>query len=235
MTGISAIQYFSPQIFRQIGIPTAETLLLQAVNFVIGLVGTSITVVIIDTMGRRPIEIIGAGIMGITFVVNTILIALFPASVDSTGAHWGFIVMTWLFTFVFFISSGPLSWAIPPELFSTAYRIKGVSLGCMTSFAWNTMIGQVTPVAVSSIGWKYYLVFSITNFTNGLFFWAFLPETKGLNLEDMDELFRESPTFVPGSHWQPSSHIDRDAEDVKQGNIGKLEAGVVETLERADA
>jgi hypothetical protein len=32
-------------------------------------------------------------------------------------------------------------------------RLKGVSWGAMTSFAFNTMIGQVTPIAISAIGW----------------------------------------------------------------------------------
>lgn len=98
---------------------------------------------------------------------------------------------------------GPLSWAIPAELFGTAMRLKGVSVGGMTSFAFNTMIGQITPIAVSSIGWKYYVVFIVCNLTNGIFFWAFLPETKGLHLEDMDELFFTSPTFIPWSSWEP--------------------------------
>jgi membrane protein DedA with SNARE-associated domain len=52
----------------------------------------------------------------------------------------------------------------------------------MTSFAFNTMIGQVTPIAISAIGWKYYIIFIVCNAGNGLFLWAFLPETTGLNL-----------------------------------------------------
>lgn len=149
--------------------------------------------------------------MAVTFTINCALIKIFPATSTNTGAHWGFISMTWLFNFVFFITSGPLSWAIPAELFGTAMRIKGVSWGAMTSFAFNTMIGQVTPIAISAIGWRYYIIFIVCNLGNSLFFWAFLHETKCLNLEDMDELFHNSPTFVPGSHWVPSSHIDEDA------------------------
>ena len=45
---------------------------------------------------------------------------------------------------VFFTTSGPLSWAVPAELFGTAMRLKGVSWGAITSFAFNTIIGQVT-------------------------------------------------------------------------------------------
>ncbi|KAF7158658.1 hypothetical protein CNMCM6106_005448 [Aspergillus hiratsukae] len=214
MTGVSAIQYFSPQIFAQIGIPTGTTLQLSAVNAIIAFLGTSVCIWIIDSVGRRPLEIYGCLVMAVTFAVNCALIKIFPATSTNTGAHWGFISMTWLFNFVFFITSGPLSWAIPAELFGTAMRMKGVSCGAMTSFAFNTMIGQVTPIAIAAIGWRFYIIFIVCNLGNALFFWAFLPETKCLNLEDMDELFYNSPTFVPGSHWVPSSHIDEDARKI---------------------
>ena len=220
MTGISAIQYFSPQIFHQIGIPTSTTLLLTAVNAIIAFAGTTVCILVIDNIGRRPLEIYGSAIMAVTYIINAIIIKVFPSNSTNTGAHWAFIVMTWLFNFVFFITGGPLSWALPAELFGTAMRTKGVSVGAMTSFAFNTMIGQVTPIAVAAIGWKYYIVFIICNVTNGLFFWAFLPETKGLNLEDMDELFYESPTFIPGSKWKPSSHVEQSARDIAKEEKG---------------
>lgn len=67
----------------------------------------------------------------------------------------------------------------------------------------------------------------VCNFFNAVFFWCFQPETKGLNLEDMDELFRDSPTFVPGSKWVPSSHVDEVADDIakrdKHGGGGTVE------------
>lgn len=170
-------------------------------------------------------EIYGAILMSITFIINAALIAIFPASAPNTGAHWGFIVMTWLFNFVFFITSGPLSWAIPAEVFGTALRMKGVSLGAMTSFAFNTMIGQVTPIAIAAIGWRFYVIFVVCNLTSGLFFWAFLPETKGLNLEDMDDLFGNSGTFVPGSRWRPRSEMEAEAKEVAGLDVLKVEDG----------
>lgn len=160
--------------------------------------------------------------MSITYIVNAALIKMFPAGSSNQPAHWTFIALTWVFNFVFFITSGPLSWAIPAELFGTALRTKGVSWGAMVSFAFNTMIGQVTPIAVTSIGWRFYIIFIVFNLSSALFFWAFLPETKGLNLEDMDELFRESPTFIPGSHWRPSSHVDEDAQEIAGKERGGL-------------
>lgn len=64
---------------------------------------------------------------------------------------------------------------------------------------------------------KFYLVFIVCNLANAVFFWCFQPETKGLNLEDMDELFSKSPTFVPGSKWTSSSGAN---EEVREFYIG---------------
>jgi len=226
MTGVSAIQYFSPQIFAQIGISTSLSLLFQAVNAIIAFAGTSVCILTIDSVSRRPLEIYGCLLMCVTFIINAAIIKVFPTSSTNTGAHWAFVVLTWIFNFVFFITSGPLSWAIPAELFGTAMRLKGVSWGAMTSFAFNTMIGQVTPIAITAIGWKFYV-----------FFWCFQPETKGLNLEDMDELFRKHPTFVPGSKWEPSSRVDEEAREIakQERDAGVLKGGRVEHLEQSSS
>lgn len=61
------------------------------------------------------------------------------------------------------------------------------------------LVSQVTPIALQRIGWKFYLVYVVLNFTNALVFWAFFPETSGIPLEEMDYLFSQSATFVPGS------------------------------------
>ena len=231
LAGGSVIRYFSPQIFAQIGIPTGTTLLLTGVNAIISVCGTASCILIIERVGRRRLQVIGALVMAVTFAVNCALIKVFPATSTSTAAHWVFIVMTWVFSFVLFNSAATLSWALPVEYFGTALRSKGVSVGAMTSFAFNTMIGQVTPIAISSIGWRYYLIFVITNISNAIFFWAFLPETTGLNLEDMDELFYNTPTFVPGTHWQPSSHIDTDAQMIAEGKGAIVSVAHVENPE----
>ena len=69
----------------------------------------------------------------------------------------------------------------------------------MASFAFNTMIGQCTPIAISHIGgWKFYIVFCVCNFTNAIFFWLFMPETAGRPLEEMNYLFENAPWIVVG-------------------------------------
>lgn len=153
----------------------------------------------IDRLGRRwPLILGNLGNM-VTFIIATILLALFPPGVSTNiGAQWGFIIMTWVYNFSFSCTCGPLSWIIPAEVFDTRTRAKGVSIATMTSFAFNTMIGQVTPIALNNIGWKFYILFIVGNFTNALFFYFMLPETAKKPLEEMNYLFSNTPWIVVG-------------------------------------
>lgn len=106
--------------------------------------------------------------------------------------------MTWLYNFCFSATCGPLSWIIPAEIFDTHTRSKGVSIATMVSFAFNTLIGQITDTAMAHIGYRYYYLFIICNFTNALVFYLFLPETARLPLEEMNYLFTNAPFLVAG-------------------------------------
>ena len=62
------------------------------------------------------------------------------------------------------------------------------------------------------------------NFTNAIFFWAFLPETARRPLEEMNYLFTHAPWFVPGTSKNEyiSGDIERKLEELrgeKQGVV----------------
>lgn len=214
MTGVSAIQYYSPTIFANMGISTVRTLLYQAINSIIALVAQACCIVTIDYTGRRWTLITGNLGNCITFIVGAILLAVYPAerANNPRSAQIGFIATTWIYNFIFSWACGPLSWIIPAEVFNLATRSKGVAIACFVSFAFNTMIGQVTPIAMEDIKWKFYLVFIICNFTNALFFWAFLPETGRTPLEYMDQLWHDCPAFVPS--WKRPDYLHELEEKV---------------------
>ncbi|KAE8152292.1 general substrate transporter [Aspergillus avenaceus] len=224
MTGVSAIQYYSVDIYKQIGIAGDETLRYQAINSIIALVAQFLCMMFIDRFGRRPSLIFGNLGNCLTFIIATILLARFPPEVNNSGAHWGFIIMTWLYNFSFSCTCGPLSWIIPAEVFDTRTRAKGVSIATMTAYAFNTMIGQVTPLALDNVGYKYYLLFVICNFTNAVFFWLLLPETKKLPLEEMNYLFSNSPWIVLGT--KKEDYLPHDLEHKLEEQEFKKEAFV---------
>lgn len=56
---------------------------------------------VVDRVGRRKLVVGGNLAMCVTFIVSTILLAQFPPEANNKGAHWAFIVMTWLYNFCF--------------------------------------------------------------------------------------------------------------------------------------
>lgn len=74
--------------------------------------------IFVDRVGRRKIVISGNLMMSLTYIVSTILLAKFPPEANNTGAHWGFIIMTWVFNFTF-SSMGSLCELDPSQTFIT--------------------------------------------------------------------------------------------------------------------
>lgn len=102
LTGVSAIQYFSPAIFAQIGISANQTLLYQGINSIIGEVAQFIFFFLIDRVGRRPLQVMGNLTCAAAFIVGAALISTYPPTNNNTAAHWAFIVSsTWVFNFCF--------------------------------------------------------------------------------------------------------------------------------------
>lgn len=221
MTGVSAIQYFTPQIYRTINIQHNESLKYQAISNVLSIVAQACTVLFTDRIGRRWPLIIGNVINGLCFVVVTAAIASFQHASPSvqTSIGWLFIVVNWVYQASFSFTCGSLSWIIPAEVFDTKTRSKGVSIGVMASFAFNTMIGQITSPAIANIGWRYFLLFVVCNFTNAIFFWAVMPETARRPLEEMNKLFRHTSWFVAGNkeatEVSKRTELDDKVDDMK--------------------
>lgn len=123
---------------------------------------------------------------------------------------------------------GPLSWIIPAEIFDTRTRSKGVAIATMVSFAFNTLIGQVTDTAMTNIGYRYYFLFIICNFTNAIFFYLFLPETARLPLEEMNYLFTNAPFLVAGHDKTKykagyAEDLERRASEIREKRMGQPE------------
>jgi hypothetical protein len=59
----------------------------------------------------------------------------------------------------------------------------------MSSLTSRQIIVQITPPAINNIGWRTYIIFAVLNALWVPIIYFFFPETKGLELEDVDRLF----------------------------------------------
>ncbi|KAL7419267.1 hypothetical protein Q5752_006104 [Cryptotrichosporon argae] len=212
MTGVSFIQYYSVTIYDAVGYSSATTLLLQSINNVLAILAQLACVIWVDKTGRRLPLIAGNIVSGLCFIPVTVIQKQFLANKGSARQAQGFVAAAWIYNIAFSACIGPLSWAYPVEIMNTAIRAKGTAITSMACWISNFMIGQVSPIAFSSVGWRYFLVFVICCFSNALVIYLLFPETKGRTLEEMDEYFANTHWIVPLSHYKGVAAGERERE-----------------------
>jgi hypothetical protein len=58
------------------------------------------------------------------------------------------------------------------------------------------IIVQITPPAINNIGWRTYIIFAVLNALWVPIIFFFFPETKGLELEEVDRLFSGETSYA---------------------------------------
>lgn len=157
----------------------------------------------IEKLGRRVLLIYGAIGMAICEFVIAIV---GTAAKGSQAASYCLIIFTCLYIFFFASTWGPAAWVVIGEIFPLPIRAKGVALSTASNWLWNFVIGYITPYMVDpdegNLRSKVFFVWGGTCTLCVVFAYMLVPETKGLSLEQVDQLLEET---VPrkSSKWVP--------------------------------
>ncbi|KAL7279134.1 general substrate transporter [Trametes coccinea BRFM310] len=190
-TGVNAILYYAPSIFKDLGLDgNTNSLLATGVVGIVMFLATIPAVIWVDKVGRKPVLISGAFLMAACHLIVAVLTGLYHDSWNShVAAGWVACVFVWIFAIGFGYSWGPCAWILVAEIWPLSVRGKGVSIAASSNWMNNFIVGQVTPTMLDNIGFGTFVFFGAFSFAGGLFIWFFVPETKGLSLEEMDEIF----------------------------------------------
>ncbi|KAF9814440.1 hypothetical protein IEO21_05104 [Rhodonia placenta] len=190
-TGVNAILYYAPSIFTDLGL-TGNTISLLATG-VVGIVmflATIPAVIWVDSVGRKPVLVSGALLMAACHLTIAVLIGLYHNSwPEHKAAGWAACALVWVFAMGFGYSWGPCSWIVVAEIWPLSVRGKGLSISASSNWMNNFIVGQVTPTMLKHIGFGTFVFFGSFSFLGALFILFFVPETKGLTLEEMDDVF----------------------------------------------
>jgi SP family xylose:H+ symportor-like MFS transporter len=190
LMGLNAISYYGPQILERMGFHMDEAFLGVLVARSLNLFATMIVVIIVDRVGRKPLLIFGALMMGISMLAMG---ALFEE--DNTGAY-GLTAMCFYMVGLG-MSFGPIVWILMSEIFPTPIRGQAMSMAISAQWGANFLVSFTFPVMFGNSG--------LNHFAHGGFaFWIYgafgllaafvvmryVPETKGVDGDQVAALWR---------------------------------------------
>ncbi|ETS73140.1 Quinate permease [Pestalotiopsis fici W106-1] len=235
-SGINAINYYSPTVFKSIGITGTNTSFLTTGIF--GVVKTVVTFVwllyLIDHLGRRRLLMIGSvgGSLCMWFIGAYIKIANVSGNptgqLDSGGIAAIFFFYLW--TAFYTPSWNGTPWVLNSEMFDQNTRALGQASAAANNWFWNFIISRFTPQMFLTMKYGVYFFFASMMILSTVFVFFLIPETKAVPLEAMDRLFNVKPVRKANKTIMEELRVQEeefrhnvDGVDLKEGNKRDVE------------
>ncbi len=182
--GINALWYYADQIFAMAGFDKNASAMQSVILGTVNLFATLFGMAIIDKVGRKPLLIWGTVGGGLSLALVT---WIFSANVHAELLVWLLAGMVIFHAF----GQGAVIWVFISEIFPTAIRGKGQTLGSFTHWFMAMLISWSFPLVARELGqpgaglpFAFFTAMMILQlFVVGLLF----PETKRVALEDMSK------------------------------------------------
>lgn len=186
VTGINAIMYYAPEIFKSTGDGSSSALLQTILVGVVNVLFTIVAIKYVDKAGRKKLLMIGTAGMAICLAII--------GSAFFMGAVKGYLILITILIYIAFfaLSLGPLTFVVIAEIFPNKSRGKAMSI-CLF-FLWTAVyfVSQFFPIFLESIGSAYtFWLFMIMSIIAFVFVWKIVPETKGKSLEEIEKIWQK--------------------------------------------
>ncbi|KAJ5157473.1 Quinate permease [Penicillium canariense] len=237
MTGTNAINYYSPQIFKNLGIVgNATNLFATGVYGIVKMVSCGVFLIFVaDSLGRRRSLLWTSIAQGMAMLYIGLYVRIAPPVQGAPVIPAGYVALVCIFLFASFFQFGwgPVCWIYVSEIPSARLRSLNVAFGAATQWLFNFVVARAVPVMLTTVGangYGTYIIFACFCFSMFFFVWFFIPETKGefliepirLSLEKMDDLFgvtqlvqqktadpEQGTATVDGAYNAAESHVER--------------------------
>ncbi|KAH7091515.1 general substrate transporter [Paraphoma chrysanthemicola] len=190
-TGTNSINYYAPQIFKQIGLTgTSSGLFATGIYGIVKIVVTAIGLMAFtEQLGRKWSLLIGS--MGQAFAMYYIGVnsALHPPNGTLDGNAIFAIICVYLFVVFYSFGWGPTPFILSSECSPNHVRSLVMAASLMTQWLFNFVIAKITPIMLHDITYGTFLLFGSSCIIMGVWAIFCVPETKGVPLESIGELF----------------------------------------------
>jgi MFS transporter, SP family, xylose:H+ symportor len=195
LVGLTAISYYGPVILQRMGYHMDEAYLGVLVARSLNVLATMGIVLVVDRVGRKPLLIFGAVIMGLS------MLAL--GSLIRTGSEpWLGLVAICCYLVGLGLSFGPIVWIMLSEIFPAPIRAQAASIAVWAQWGANLVVAVTFPwmfgssaLGATTHGALPFWIYGGFAFVAGFLVLRFVPETKGVDNE------------VLGAFWRRQSRV----------------------------
>jgi len=228
LNGQNFYYYYGDTFFQSAGTQLSPYVI-QTILGAVSVAGTAPALYLIETWGRRRSLITGALIQAVCAIIaglvghytlaatGTAQAQLTPRNISGGKVLIAFAVLQ---VFAYSMFWGPTPWVYLGESFPLRVRSKCIALGSATNWIWNFLLSFFAPRIAAQIGPLILLIFFGMLLVGAVFVYFFIPETKGLSLEEVDEMYRARVPPWKSPSWRPSEkHMHEKAavpEEVRE-------------------
>ncbi|KAM0755410.1 putative hexose transport-related protein [Meredithblackwellia eburnea MCA 4105] len=136
---------------------------------------------------------------------------------ENTSAAYATVAMIWLYSGLTSYQA-PLLYSYPAEIMSYAIRSKGMAVWTVISQAWGVYSSFVNSIALSKIGYYYYIVYMPLIILQWALMYYYMVETQGYSLEQIAIAFegKEAKVAIVGAEGGGAKEVkDGEAVDSK--------------------
>lgn len=215
--GNALISYYLSLVLNSVGITKPKTQLL--INGGITIAGFLFAIVFslsMERVGRRPLFLVGFAGMFVSLFIFTVLTGI--------NQNHGFrnhamgtvcVVLIYIFN-IFYKMPAPVVDSYISEIAPYDLRAKAFVLLQATDAGSNLFNGFVNPIGLVAIKYKYYIVWCCLLVSHFLVAFFFFPETKGLSLEEVAEVFEGHGSDEKLQHIEENEKNNVDTVEIRE-------------------
>ncbi|RVX06455.1 Sugar carrier protein C [Vitis vinifera] len=206
-----------PVLFQSLGFGNNASLFSAVITGLVNMLATFVAVFGTDKWGRRKLFIEGGIQMLIFQVAVAVLIALkFGVSGNVTELpEWYSIIVVMcicIYVSAFAWSWGPLGWLVPSEIFPLEIRSAAQSITVSVNMFFTFGVAEVFLSMLCGLKYGLFIFFSVFVAIMTVFIYVFLPETKGIPIEEMRVVWKR--------HWYWKRFMpDHDDQEVNGNSV----------------
>lgn len=207
VSGINAIMFYSPVLLQTLGFGRNAALYSAALTGTVNVMATVVSIFLVDRFGRKILLLLAGSQM---FIAQAVIGALLGLGLKDTGGLPQAeaiitVLMICLFVLAFAYSWGCMGWLIPSETFPLEVRSAGLSIVVCVNLLFTFLMAQAFLSMLCAMKYAIFLLFAVLVIVMSGFVYYFVPETKGISIDDTTHLWRE--------HWFWKKVVGEDVDN----------------------